>query len=114
MGVPTLWGGSYEFSELPVWRKVLIALAVGLFFFVGYTLFSKEAAIYSSAPDAPVAATRQVSPVQVNHGYLRYVTPETAENLAFWRQTTGPSVGALALVIGAILLTFRGRQPRNR
>jgi hypothetical protein len=107
-GIPTLWGGRYEFSELPLWRKVSIVLAVGLFFFLGYTLFSKEAEIYASASEAPVAATRQVSPVRVNHGYVRYVTHETAENIGSWRQATGPSVGALALVVGALLLTYRG------
>jgi hypothetical protein len=106
--IPTLWGGRYEFSELPIWRKVSIVLAVSLFFFVGYKLFSKEAEIYASAPGAPIAATRQVAPVRVNHGYLRYVTPETAESLAFWRHTTGPSVGTLALAVGALLLTYRG------
>jgi len=107
--------GKYDFSELPVWRKLLIALAIGLFFLLGYTLFSKEAEIYASAPGTPIAATRQVSPVRVNHGYLRYVTPEAAESLAHWREATGPSVGALALVVGALLLTYRtGVRTRNQ
>ncbi len=94
-----------------MWRKVSIALATGLFFWIGYTSFSKEAAIYASAPTAPITATRQVSPVHVNHGYLRYVTPEAAENLAFWTQAIVPGMGALAIVVGALLLTYRGRGP---
>lgn len=104
VGVPA----RFMLSELPLWRKVLIAFAVGLFFWIGYTSFSKEAEIYASAPSAPITATRQVSAVSVNHGYLRYVTPEIAENLAFWRQAVVPSLGALALIVGALLLTYRG------
>jgi len=107
VGVPA----RFRVSELPLWRKLSIALAVGLFFWIGYTGFSKEADIYASAPTAPVTATRQISPVHVNHGYLRYVTPETAENLAFWREAMIPSIGALALVVGGLLLTYRGRGP---
>lgn len=103
VGVPA----PFRLSDLPMWRKVLIALAVGLFFWIGYSSFSKEAAIYASAPTAPMTATRQVSPVHVNHGYVRYVTPETAETLAFWRQAMVPSAGMLALIVAALLLTHR-------
>jgi hypothetical protein len=110
VGVPA----RFRLSELPLWRKVLIVLAMGLFFFVGAKLFNKEVEIYTSAPAAPVAATRQISPVHVNHGYVRYVTPEAAENLASWR-AAGPSIVALALMlVGALLLTYRGdRRTRN-
>jgi len=109
VGVPA----RFTLSELPLWRKVLIALAVGLFLGIGYTGFSKEAEIYTSAPTAPITATRQVSPVHVNHGYVRYVTPEIAENLAFWRRVMVPSTGALALIVGALLLTYGDGRARN-
>ena len=103
----------FSLSELPLWRKVLIALAMSLFFFVGVKQFNKEAEIYTAAPTAPVAATRQVSPVHVIRGYVRYVTPETAENLASWR-AIGPSVVALSLMLaGALLLTYRPQVNRK-
>jgi hypothetical protein len=98
----------YELSELPLWRKVLIGLVVGFSALIGYSDFSTEADIYVSAPRAPVVATGQVSPVHVNHGYLRYVSPDAAANLAFLR-VAGPTVGALALVaVGILLLTYQG------
>lgn len=108
-GIQTTWDGRYNLSDLPLWRKIAIGLALGLSFVIGGTTFSKESDIYVDAPGAPKAATRQVSPVHVNHGYLRYVTPESAKDLAFWEQTMVPAIGALFLVVGALLLTGRAK-----
>jgi hypothetical protein len=109
VGVPA----RFRFSELPLWRKVSIGLAVGLFFFVGARLFEKEAEIYTSAPATSQVATRQVYPVHVNHGYTRYVTPETADNLASWRAVSPSVVAGSLLVIGLLLVTYRGDRARN-
>lgn len=97
------------FSDLPLWRKMSIGLALCLFFSVGFKLFNEESEIYASAPDVPRTATRQIYPVHVNHGYTRYVTPETAQNLATWR-AAGPAVIALALILAGVLLVTH-REP---
>ena len=95
-----------DLSDLPLWRRAVIVFAMVLFF-IGSTPFDKELTIYTSAPSHPNAATRQIYPVHVNHGYLRYVTSDEAESLAKWR-TGGPALIALALAaIGAALLVGR-------
>jgi hypothetical protein len=103
-----LWGETYEWSEFPAWRKVLLFGCVALFFIIGYQLFSKETDIYTTAPSAPVVETKQVVPVRVNHGTRRYVTEKEAEQLKYLRDTV-PSV-VIVLLLGAvtILLTYRG------
>jgi hypothetical protein len=69
--------------------------------------FSKEADIYRSAPETPLIKTKQVYPVHVNHGYLRYVTKEEAEAWEFSNSTTGPIIGVTALTMLLLLGTFR-------
>jgi len=79
--------------------------------FFGILQFSLEAQIYASAPNAPVIQTKQVYPVHVNHGYLRYVTKEQAEEWAFSSRTTGPIIGATALTMLLLIAAFRS--PRS-
>jgi hypothetical protein len=70
----------FYLADLPMWRKILLACAIGSFFFFGGKLFNKEADIYISAPSVPVAKTKQVYPVLVNHGYVRYLTRKEADD----------------------------------
>jgi hypothetical protein len=74
-------------GDLPVWRKLGLFCCVGLWSFLGIRHFSEEANIYASAPEAPIAKTKQVYPVHVNRGYLRYVTKEKAQEWEFRRST---------------------------
>jgi len=62
----------FEWWDLPLWRKAVIVGAAILFFVSGSMPFDKESNIYVSAPGQPNTATRQIYPVHVNHGYLRY------------------------------------------
>ena len=94
-------------GDLPVWRKLVLLCCVGLWSFLGIRHFSEEANIYASAPEAPVTKTKQVYPVHVNHGYLRYVTKEKAEQWKFTSSTTGPIIGVTALTMLLLLGTFR-------
>jgi hypothetical protein len=117
-GIPNLWGERYDFSELPAWRKVVCLVAAGAAMAVmvlfGSILPSKENEIYHSAPSSPVTANRQVYPVHVEGGYLRYVTPERANNLRFWRHTPEP-IGGLLVTAALVLLTYRsGRRTAKR
>lgn len=115
-GIPNLWGERYEFSDLTLWRKIVSLTAAGgalvFVLLVGLILPSKELDIYHSAPTAPVEATQQTYPVQVEHGYLRYVTQKEADDLIFWRNLTGPTIGGLLVVAALVLLTYRHRVKR--
>jgi hypothetical protein len=107
MEFPNGWGELRDLADLPLWRKLLIVSIIGLWLFLGIRHLSKEADIYVSAPHAPVIETKQVYPVHVNHGYLRYVTKREAENWGFLSTTTGPIVGVLALTMALVLVTVR-------
>jgi hypothetical protein len=97
-------------ADLPIWRKILLACAIGSFVFFGYRLFDKEADVYVSAPSVPVAETKQVYPVHVNHGYVRYLTQKEADDLDFWRKVT-PAIIAPSLAAAVLLLaTYRNRR----
>jgi len=90
-------------ADLPMWRKILLACAIGSFFFFGGRLFNREADIYVSAPSTPLSSTKQVYPVLVNHGYVRYLTQKDADDLDFWRKMTpanvAPSLAAALLLV---------------
>ena len=101
------WGGLRNLADLPVWRRLVLLCCVGLWSFFGLRHFSQEADIYASAPETPVVKTKQVYPVRVNHGYLRYVTKQEADEWEFSNNTTGPIIGVTALTILLLLGTFR-------
>ncbi len=107
MGVLRSWGELRDLGDLPVWRKILLMCCVGLWFFLGIRHFNQRAEIYASAPTSPVTKTKQVFPVYVNHGYLRYVTKEQAERWRFLEDTTGPVIGASAVTMLLLIGTFR-------
>lgn len=98
----------FDLWDLPLWRKAVILCAVMVFFVPGGTLFNKEVGIYTSAPKNPNLTTKQVSPVHVNHGYLRYVTSEEAESLAKWR-AIAPALAVVGIAaIAIVMFTHRG------
>jgi hypothetical protein len=101
------WGELRDLGDLPVWRKRLLACCVGVWCLFGGRHFSQEADIYTSAPQTPVIKTKQLYPVHVNHGYLRYVTKHEAEKWEFSNSTTGPIIGATAVTMLLLLGTFR-------
>lgn len=68
------------FSNLPMWRKVVIVCAFAVFFFIFIASVDRQFTIYGSAPDHPMPATGQVYPVDVMHGYIRYVTLQEKES----------------------------------
>jgi hypothetical protein len=109
--MPYYFGGHSEFS---VWRKIVIGVLLGLWLVLGGRLFNWEADIYVSAPHDPVAATRQTSPVHVNHGSLRFVTPKEAEDLSYWRNATSTTIGISALTIVFLALTRDYRIGKRR
>jgi hypothetical protein len=94
-------------GDLLVWRRMALICCAGVWIFFGMRQFSLEADIYTSAPNAPIIQTKQVYPVHVNHGYLRYVTKEQAEKWAFSSRTTGPIIGATALTMLLLIARFR-------
>jgi hypothetical protein len=100
----------FYLAELPMWRKILLACAIGSFFFFGGKLFNKEADIYISAPSVPVAKTKQVYPVLVNHGYVRYLTRKEADDLDFWRKGTPAIIAPSLAAAGLLLATYRNRR----
>jgi hypothetical protein len=98
-------------SGLPTWRKIVLLCAAGLFIFLGGMATFKELKIYESAPSAAVAATQQIYPVHVMHGYVRYVTRAEEEDFVFWKQRLGTLVGMPFIVAFLVLVTFRkGRE----
>jgi hypothetical protein len=105
-----LWRENFESEDLPAWRKVLIAFFFVLLFVVGYMPFAKNTDIYTTAPSRPMPETKQVIPVHVNHGYLRYVTEKEAQDLRYWDVVSPDLIGGLLLGIVALILTYRIEQ----
>lgn len=102
-----VWRESFEWADLPLWRKLLVVSFFGLFFVVGYHLFSMDTDIYTTAPSSPVPETKQIVPIHVNHGYLRYVTDKEAEDYKYWYAMTPAFLGAIILGMFASVMTYR-------
>jgi hypothetical protein len=105
------WSGPRDLGHLPLWRQLALLCCVVIWAFFGIRHFSMEADIYASAPQTPVIKTKQVYPVRVNHGYHRYVTKKEAVSWEFSNSTTGPIIGATALTMFLLVVTFRA--PRS-
>src|SRR5258708_3937001 len=76
-------------SDLPIWRKILLACSLAFFVFVFVAGIDKHLTIYGSAPDHPVAETGQIFSVSVMHGYIRYVTLRERESYLLWAGSAG-------------------------
>jgi hypothetical protein len=104
MGLFDGWGQLQHLGDLPLWRKLLLGCIIGLWALFGNRHVSKAADIYVSAPHTPVVETKQVYPVHVEGGYLRYVTRRDAEEWEYLNTTTGDIIGVLALTMALLLL----------
>jgi hypothetical protein len=89
-------------SDLPIWRKILLACSLAFFVFVFVAGIDKHLTIYGSAPDHPVAETGQIYSVSVMHGYIRYVTLRERESYLLWAGSAGSWAGA-AFVLAFLL-----------
>jgi cytosine/uracil/thiamine/allantoin permease len=94
-------------SDLPTWRKIVALGAAGLFLFLGVMITFKEIKIYETAPSAPVVATQQVYPVQVMHGYVRYVTQGEKVSFVFWKDRMGTLIAVPIVAAFIVLATYR-------
>ena len=102
---------NFDLSELPFWRKSVLAACVGLWLYFGVRQFDREVNLYA-APSSPRAATKQVYPVNI-HGTTVYVTQTDADELAYWRRMTPTIVGTSLLLMVLAVATYRGnRSPR--
>ncbi len=102
-----LWRESFEWADLPIWRKVLIVPFIVLLCIVSYRPFSMEVDIYTTAPSKPVQETGQVIPVYVNHGYLRYLTYAEAKDYRYWNDMSPVFMGASVLGMVGVVVTYR-------
>lgn len=103
-----LWGEPLEVADLPIWRKALIVCTFALLFVVGARLPGREADIYVSAPRVANPSTGQIYPVQVNHGYVRYLTRQQDADLAFWRAVSPAIIAAWIAGTALLVVTHRG------
>jgi hypothetical protein len=71
-------------SDLPVWRAVLIIVALGFFLFVSARAVDEDLTTFAKAPDHPIPAAGQVYPVSVEHGYTRYLTASEKASFEVW------------------------------
>jgi hypothetical protein len=101
--------GPIPFYELPLWRKVLLVLGVGLAIALTGWSIGEELTIYASAPDHPVRAAGQTYRVSVMHGYVRYVTVAQGRRFHYWAGGgLGSWCGAASFLVAFLVLaTFR-------
>jgi hypothetical protein len=71
-------------SDLPIWKAVLIVVALGFFLFVSARAVDEDLTTFAKAPDHPVPAAGQVYPVSVEHGYTRYLTASEKASFDVW------------------------------
>ena len=81
-------------SDLPMWRKIVLACSLAFFVFVFVAGIDKHFTIYGTAPDHPVAETGQIYSVFVMHGYIRYVTLREKESYQLWAGRASSWAGA--------------------
>jgi hypothetical protein len=109
-----IWRESFEWDDLPLWRRLLVYSLFALFFVVGYRSFAMMVDIYTTAPSKPVQTTGQAIPVYVNHGYLRYLTYEQAKDYRYWSDMTPVFLAATILAMFASVMTYRHRRERAK
>lgn len=106
------------FSALARWRKVLIVSCILAFLCAAAMLVNVELNVYPSAPDHPVPETGEVYGVNMNHGFIRYVTLQDKTHLEFWESSARNICGLAMLAAVCLWLTFKGpvspKQPGPR
>jgi hypothetical protein len=91
------------FDSFPTWRKIVIICSIATTCVIGASVAFRELDVYSSAAVAPNAATGELFPVHLMHGYVRYLTAPNYEHLMFWR----PLVGVPVLLMVLAMVTSR-------
>ena len=96
------------FSALARWRKVLIVSCILASLCAAAMLVNVELNMYPSAPDHRVTKTGEVYAVNINHGFIRYVTLQDKTRLEFW-ESNARNIGGLAMLAVVFLwLTSKG------
>lgn len=88
-----------DIAGVPAWRKVVLVIGVCATMFSGLLVFIKEQNVYASGAATPNSKTAETYPLSVNHGYIRYLTREEYDRLAFWRAFVGVPLLAGILVM---------------
>jgi hypothetical protein len=94
------------FNTLPLWRKTLIVCCIASFMFGAAMLANVELDTYPSAPNRPVAETGQIYPINVNHGFIKYVTLQDKIRLELWESRAGLLCGPAMLAMFLLWVTF--------
>ena len=94
-------------SDLPLWRKIILAVALAFFLLIGAVGIDKHLTIYGSAPNHPVPSTGQVYAVDVMHGYIRYVTASEKDSFDLWAGRAGSWAGAAFVGAFFLWITYR-------
>jgi hypothetical protein len=106
------------FNTLPVWRKALIFCCIASFVFGAAMLANAELDMYPSAPNHPIATTGEIYPININHGFIRYVTLQNKARLDLWESRAGLLCGPAVLAMLLVWVTFsdplRRRPPEPR
>jgi hypothetical protein len=98
-----------EFDNVPVWAKIVVFLGLGMTITFGFMSGVTETLVYNYSPSVPVSATKQIYPVHIMRGSLRYVKREDMEQLAFWEDHL--KYGMIGLVAAILVLfPYRTRQ----
>ena len=100
-------------SDLPIWRKMVIAPAFCFSLLIGGMAFYEHLAIYEWAPDHSVPATGQIYLVYVNHGFVRYVTLQEKKSFLFWAGDRTASCAGAAFVGAFFLWVTSPRKTRT-
>lgn|SRR5579862_411724 len=103
-----------QISDLSTWRKIVIVVAIAFALTTAFVGFDKHMEIQATAPDHPVPAQGRVFPVDVNHGYIRYVTWEEKQSFLLWAGQSGSWAGAAMMIVLFILLTAPRQPDRKR
>jgi hypothetical protein len=106
------------FSALSRWRRVSIVCCIAAFVFAAAMFVNVELNMYPSAPDHAVPETGEVYGVNINHGFIRYVTLRDKTRLEFWESNARNICGLAMLASVFLWMTFKGpvspKQPGPR
>jgi hypothetical protein len=83
------------------------------FVFGAAMLINVELDMYPAAPDHPLTATGEIYPINVNHGFIRYVTLQNKTRLDVWESRVALLCGPAMLAIFLLWVTFRDPSSRK-
>ena len=91
-----------QFSDLPVWKAILIVVAMGFCLFTFARGVDKDLTTFAKAPDHAVPSAGQVYPVYVEHGNIRYLTASEKASFDVW-DGLAPTWGGAAFLCACFL-----------